>query len=107
MVDSENRVLSLNVDSDGAHILVRIGDTGCGIQHGDWDRIFDHGYSTKGKGHGFGLYYARQELQRFRGSVAVESSEPGEGTVIVLRLRASESGLAKPAEMDSEMRVAA
>jgi len=44
-----------------ARVVIR--DTGPGIHHDDWERVFDPGYSTKPNGSGLGLYICRHLLR--------------------------------------------
>jgi signal transduction histidine kinase len=89
MINNEKCDLALNVSRDGDFMTVRVTDTGCGIDEEEWERIFERDVSTKGDGRGLGLYYARQDLAKYGGSLRVESSRPGQGTVMALRLRSA------------------
>ncbi len=70
-------VLSLYFSPE-VNILV-CTDTGRGIDPAIRDHIFDMGISTKGAGHGTGLYLIRQITRNYGGTIDLES-EPGEGT---------------------------
>ena len=75
----------------GEDVLVRIGDAGLGIPHGDLKRIFKRFYRTvpvrnKVKGTGLGLFIVRSILKKHRGSVVAESEGEGKGTTMTLRL---------------------
>ncbi|MBW2087857.1 MAG: PAS domain-containing sensor histidine kinase, partial [Deltaproteobacteria bacterium] len=62
-------------------------DTGCGIAEEDIHQIFDPFYSTKteGKGLGLGLSMVYGIIDRYKGSITVDS-KLGEGTVFTIRL---------------------
>ena len=68
--------------SEGAYICLAIKDTGCGIDSGTLDKIFDPYFTTKavGEGAGIGLFVA-QTIVRGSGGVIEVESEPGQGTV--------------------------
>jgi signal transduction histidine kinase len=66
---------------------VRIHDTGPGIHHDDWERIFEPGYSTKPEGSGLGLYICRYLLQEIpQASLSVTSSAIWDGTTVTVNL---------------------
>jgi PAS domain S-box-containing protein len=55
--------------------LVEIGDTGCGIEKGQEQRIFDPFYTTKTNGTGLGLPLVKRTVNSHRGVIKVESSK--------------------------------
>lgn len=73
-------------DGDG-HIIVFIGDTGCGIAPQHLKRIFDPFYTTKpvGEGTGLGLSISFGIIQRHSGTISVKT-RVGEGTIFTVRL---------------------
>jgi len=75
---------------DGDHVIVSVGDDGCGIEPHLIDRIFDPFFTTKpvGEGTGLGLGIAHQIVSSHGGEIQVEST-PGSGTVFRVRLPAS------------------
>ncbi|MAF84340.1 MAG: PEP-CTERM system histidine kinase PrsK [Chromatiales bacterium] len=78
-------IIRLNRDKDAA--IIRIEDDGCGMP-ADFirNRLFRPFDSTKGsKGMGIGAYQARTFVVDAGGSLEVES-EPGHGTVVVIRM---------------------
>lgn len=81
--------LSISVVTKGNEALVRITDTGSGINRADIDKIFDPFYTTSpvGKGSGLGLSICYSILRHHFGSIEVESSE-GKGSTFTVRLPA-------------------
>ena len=75
---------------DGDHVVVSVGDDGCGIAPDVIDRIFDPFFTTKpvGVGTGLGLGIAHQIVTSHGGTIEVEST-PGQGTVFRVRLPAA------------------
>lgn len=59
--------------------LITTDDTGVGIPEEDLERVFENGYSTKGDGRGTGLYQVKAMVERFGGTITVES-QVGIGT---------------------------
>lgn len=72
---------------DGAHVLLRVTDTGAGIPVDVLPRIFDPYFSTKKAGTGLGLPTVRRVAEEHGGSVTVQS-DAGKGTQFTLRLPA-------------------
>ena len=70
---------TLNLEP-GDYILLSLTDTGCGMNEGVKEKIFDPFYTTKGdKGTGLGLSQVLSFVARSKGAVHV-TSEPGTGT---------------------------
>jgi len=72
---------------DEVHIDVI--DNGNGISENLWEEIFHYGFTTRPdrKG-GFGLYHARQRLEKYGGKLFVAHSEIGKGTTMRICLKA-------------------
>lgn len=56
-------------------VLITVDDTGCGIKQEDMERIFEKGYSTKGKERGTGLWQVKTMVENFGGKITVETQE--------------------------------
>jgi signal transduction histidine kinase len=84
--------LVIEVSTDSEHALVRVEDNGIGIAKHQHEKVFDRFYRAAGPmavnvpGVGLGLYISRQLAQNHGGTLRVESSTPGEGTVFALTL---------------------
>ncbi|MBL6974948.1 MAG: hypothetical protein ISR64_04385 [Deltaproteobacteria bacterium] len=74
-------------------IEVAIADTGCGIAHGNLERIFKPFFTTKpaGVGTGLGLWMVRKHVEEIGGTIDV-ASEEGVGTTFTVRLPVPEGG---------------
>lgn len=71
---------------DEKYIHIRFKDTGCGIEKGALERIFDPFFSTKGeRGTGLGLSVSYGIIRNHGGEILVDSRE-GEGTEFTVRL---------------------
>jgi signal transduction histidine kinase len=70
-------------DVTGTQISVR--DNGCGIDIENMDNIFIPFYTTRTKGSGIGLSFAKQIMRLHNGRISVKS-DPGKGAEFILKL---------------------
>jgi signal transduction histidine kinase/ActR/RegA family two-component response regulator len=96
--------ISVNVAQHGDTAILRVADTGVGIEAEHLDRVFDLFYQApqsldraKG-GLGIGLTLVRRLVQLHGGSVDVSSEGPNKGSVFTVRLPA----VSGPARMNDE-----
>lgn len=62
---NSERQIRVDASTSGSEGLrLRVRDNGVGIQDGDLDKIFNHGYTTKENGNGFGLHNAANTAKR-------------------------------------------
>jgi signal transduction histidine kinase len=66
-------------------VVVRVADSGPGIEEDDLDRIFQPLFTTKQQGSGIGLAVARKIVTSHRGVIDV-ASRPGQGAEFSIRL---------------------
>jgi len=66
-------------------VLIRLTDTGKGMEKDQLDHIFDAFFSTKDRGMGIGLYLAKKIIEAHNGRIDVQS-EPGRGTTFIIQL---------------------
>ena len=59
---------------------------GVGIAAENLPKVFSHGFTTKKKGHGFGLHNCANAAQQMDGSLTAYSDGPGRGASFVLRM---------------------
>jgi len=84
--------LSISVSSEGGSALVRVADNGAGIPESERERIFERFHRTSDPafrhvtGTGLGLFIGRHLAEGHGGSLTIESSTLGEGTVFALAL---------------------
>ena len=78
--------ITVRVSHAGARMRVEVGDNGVGIPAEDLDRIFNHGFTTKKDGHGFGLHSAANTAKELGGSLNVQSDGLGQGATFTLEL---------------------
>jgi len=94
--------LRIRVSADSRRAIVRVADNGVGISEGERERVFDRLYRVGNSeivvpGIGLGLYISRELVESYGGSLVVESSTPGRGSVFALTLPLSQT--VSPAEL--------
>jgi PAS domain S-box-containing protein len=93
-----DRRLSILANCTGAgHVDILIRDTGCGIAQENLTRVFNHGFTTKATGHGFGLHSAANAAKETGGSLTGISDGPGKGATFTLALPLAQPDVAKKA----------
>ena len=83
---AEGRRLTVRVRSRDGFIRFEIGDNGIGIVPENLTRIFEHGFTTRSDGHGFGLHSSAIAAKQMNGSVTAQSEGLGTGATFVLEL---------------------
>jgi len=82
---AEERVLSLEIgEDDQGRAFVMVADNGDGIDPDLIPRVFEHGFTTKDDGHGFGLHYCERTVTEMGGRIAVHSEGKGKGSRFTL-----------------------
>ena len=86
--DSEkpDRQIILRVANGNGRIKVSVIDNGVGIPAENMTRIFNHGFTTKKDGHGFGLHSGALAAKEMGGSIEAFSEGPGRGATFTLEL---------------------
>ncbi|MBF0444422.1 MAG: PAS domain S-box protein [Magnetococcales bacterium] len=68
----------------GDNLEIRVKDNGCGINPEIKDSIFQHGFSTRKRGTGFGLHSAANFVQSLHGTIHIESDGVNQGAEMVV-----------------------
>ena len=79
----EDRVLTIEVGG-AAQPFIHVRDTGVGIPAEHMTKIFEHGFTTKPSGHGFGLHSSINSMQEMGGTLTVHSDGVGRGSRFTL-----------------------
>ena len=84
--------LEVQARHDGRDVVLRVADTGTGMNPDVKRHIFEPFFSTKpsGKGTGLGLAICKEIARALKGRIDVES-EPGKGTAFTVRFPASDA----------------
>jgi signal transduction histidine kinase len=78
--------VTVQVRAVSGSMLLSVTDTGVGIPRENLDRIFNHGFTTRPDGHGFGLHSSALAAKQLGGSLRAESAGPGQGATFTLTL---------------------
>lgn len=87
--DQFNRPKELNIETgivnDNA-IYLKVQDNGCGINKDQLAKIFNHGFTTKESGHGFGLHSSANAMTEMKGSLKVDSEGVQKGACFTVTI---------------------
>jgi two-component system, CitB family, sensor histidine kinase MalK len=64
-------------------LTIEVSDTGTGMTEEEQNKVFQKGYSTKGKNRGLGLHLVTQSINKLEGEFII-SSKPGQGTEFIV-----------------------
>ena len=81
-------------DEKGLQIIVR--DNGIGIAKENLKKIFAFGFTTKSKGHGYGLHNCALLAQELGGGLSVESNGLQPGTIFTLSIFYEQASMVSP-----------
>jgi signal transduction histidine kinase len=87
--NAERRIV-LSIDQargeGGAAVRFKVSDNGVGIVPENLNKIFQHGFTTRAEGHGFGLHTSANTAQQLHGRLSAQSDGPGLGATFILEL---------------------
>ncbi|CAN5133852.1 hypothetical protein BH11MYX1_BH11MYX1_36910 [soil metagenome] len=78
--------LTVRVRATATHVAIVVEDTGIGIPPENLEKIFQHGFTTKAGGHGFGLHASANATREMGGRLSIVSDGPGRGATVTLEL---------------------
>jgi C4-dicarboxylate-specific signal transduction histidine kinase len=84
-VHHEKRI-TISILREDKRARICVSDTGSGISQEHLTRIFNHGFTTKPDGHGFGLHSGALAAKELGGSLVAESDGQGTGARFILEL---------------------
>lgn len=85
VVDRARRLV-IRLRADEQKLYFEVEDNGTGIHPEHLERLFQHGFSTKPSGHGFGLHTSGIAARTMNGTLEVHSDGPDQGARIRLTL---------------------
>jgi signal transduction histidine kinase len=81
-----DKLITLRAVLTDNKIIISVADNGIGIPAENLTRIFNHGFTTRKEGHGFGLHSAALAATEMEGSLRVHSDGRGFGATFTLEL---------------------
>jgi C4-dicarboxylate-specific signal transduction histidine kinase len=78
--------LTMRVSQSSDRVRIALIDNGVGIRAENLTQIFNHGFTTKKDGHGFGLHSGALAAKEMGGCLAVQSDGLGKGATFTLEL---------------------
>ncbi|CAM2067595.1 Histidine kinase [Sulfidibacter corallicola] len=99
--DAQNKVQHLSIKMEKIEdnmVQVFVQDNGVGIAHENLEKIFNHGFTTKANGHGFGLHTCANFMTEMGGDLSVQSDGPGKGATFVVTFPLDERGPELPSQ---------
>ena len=72
-LDPEKKKIVIRTGSDNESVFVTVQDNGIGIEPEHMSNIFNHGFTTKENGHGFGLHSCYRTMKEMGGAISVAS----------------------------------
>ncbi len=88
---TENTITLRSERLNDERVAFVVEDTGIGIAPETQNRLFEHGFTTKKDGHGFGLHSAANAAREMGGELIAHSDGIGNGATFTLFLPLSES----------------
>ncbi len=80
--------ICIQVKNEPRTVTIDVSDTGKGMSHNKFKKVFQPGYSTKLRGWGLGLSLAKRIIEKYHnGSIFVKQSEINKGTTFRIILR--------------------
>jgi signal transduction histidine kinase len=82
----DDKAMTLRITADERCVRIAVIDNGVGIPAENLTRIFNHGFTTRTGGHGFGLHSGALAARELGGSLNVQSAGPNLGATFTLEL---------------------
>ncbi|MBC8095162.1 MAG: PAS domain S-box protein [Akkermansiaceae bacterium] len=82
----EEKTLIVTVRNGNDHLKISISDNGIGIPPENLTKIFNHGFTTRKGGHGFGLHSGALAAKEMGGTLLAYSEGPDKGATFTLTL---------------------
>lgn len=81
--------VSIRGEVRGDRVLLSVQDNGIGIARENLASVFNHGFTTKPDGHGFGLHTSANAATEMKGKLVAHSEGPGTGATFTLDVPAT------------------
>lgn len=100
----DDKRISIHLYCEHERMFVAVEDNGMGVIPENLTRIFNHGFTTRKDGHGFGLHSGAIAAREMGGSLSVKSDGVDKGATFILELPCPEARSAEvPQEVSSAL----
>jgi PAS domain S-box-containing protein len=82
----DDKHIAIRVRNTADRVKIEVSDNGVGIPKENLTRIFNHGFTTRSTGHGFGLHSGSLAAQELGGQLTAHSDGPGQGATFTLEI---------------------
>ncbi|MDH5490648.1 MAG: ATP-binding protein [Myxococcales bacterium] len=83
---TQKRVTIMTSPADADRVRIDVSDQGIGIPARNLEKVFRHGFTTRDKGHGYGLHASALAAAELGGSLVASSDGPGRGAAFTLEI---------------------
>jgi C4-dicarboxylate-specific signal transduction histidine kinase len=84
---AQEKRLTLRIERPGQNgVVVSVMDNGAGIAPENLPRVFEHGFTTRKGGHGFGLHGGAITARELGGSLQARRAGVGQGAEFILEI---------------------
>jgi C4-dicarboxylate-specific signal transduction histidine kinase len=84
--EQKDKQVTVRVANGEGRLKISVIDNGVGIPPENLTRIFNHGFTTRRNGHGFGLHSGALAARELGGTLLAQSEGPGRGATFLLEL---------------------
>lgn len=84
--DRDDKCITVRASCKDDYVMVVVSDNGIGIAAENFASIFNHGFTTKADGHGFGLHSGANAAKDMGGRLSFHSDGVGRGAAFTLEL---------------------
>lgn len=88
----KNKKITIKLYKKLDNIIIKIVDTGCGIEQGDLKKVIEPFYSTKEKGTGLGMSISYSMIKENSGLLNIESKK-GKGTTLTVIFKSVDNNI--------------
>ncbi len=99
--ESRPRWIAIRARSINDQLEIAVQDSGIGIAADVLPRIWEFGFTTKERGHGFGLHSSAVAAQQLGGTISASSAGLGEGACFSVRIPLAADSETTPLGLDS------
>ena len=93
----DDKRITLRLRNGDDRIKISVIDNGIGVSAENLTRIFNHGFTTRKEGHGFGLHSGANAAKELGGTLTVFSEGIGQGAAFTLEIPAKQTRTKTPA----------